>query len=124
MGKVTYGQSGYVGSSMSVRAVEAYESGEKPKSRWTKAAMLATLEKWCKEADRVMLPEVAKLKKPDMFACCFCCTSWHHTGKYANITEFYGVDEARADNFSRPMTDEEAAESESQHYCEHTGTLS
>ena len=33
MGKVSYGQSGYVGSSMSVRAVEAYAGGEMPKSK-------------------------------------------------------------------------------------------
>ena len=33
MGKVSYGQSGYVGSSMSVRAAEAYAGGEMPKSK-------------------------------------------------------------------------------------------
>jgi hypothetical protein len=35
--------SGYSGWSMSNRAVEAYESGERPKSKWTKKAMLAEI---------------------------------------------------------------------------------
>lgn len=38
MTQVAYGQKGYLGSSMSVRAVEAYEQGEMPISRWTKTA--------------------------------------------------------------------------------------
>lgn len=33
MGAVSYGQGGYVGASMSVRAQEAYESGEMPISK-------------------------------------------------------------------------------------------
>lgn len=37
MTQVVYGQKGYLGSSMSVRAAEAYEQGEMPISRWTKA---------------------------------------------------------------------------------------
>lgn len=35
MTQVVYGQKGYLGSSMSVRAAEAYEQGEMPISRWT-----------------------------------------------------------------------------------------
>lgn len=61
MGKVTYGQSGYVGSSMSESACEAYKNDEKPKSKWTKTAMLAAISAWCKDNRRVMLPEVAKM---------------------------------------------------------------
>lgn len=45
MSKVRYNQSGYFGSSMSLRAVEAYEAGEKPKSKWTKKVMLAAIKK-------------------------------------------------------------------------------
>ena len=48
MGKVLYNSAGYVGSSMSRRAREAYENGEKPKSRWTKEAMLDALKGVCK----------------------------------------------------------------------------
>lgn len=39
MTQVVYGQKGYLGSSMSVRAAEAYEQGEMPISRWTKTSI-------------------------------------------------------------------------------------
>lgn len=107
MSKVTYGQAGYDGQSMSIRAREAYAAGEMPKSRWTKAAMVEAIQAWCSDADRVMLPEVDGLRKDELFSRFFCCTSWHHTGKYANATDFYGVDGDAADAFSRPMTDGE-----------------
>jgi hypothetical protein len=109
MSKVTYGQAGYDGQSMSIRAREAYAAGEMPKSRWTKAAMVEAIRDWCADADRVMLPEVEGLRKDEIFSRFFCCTSWHHTGKYANPTDFYGVDGGAAGAFSRPMTGEELA---------------
>lgn len=37
---VKFGQKGYSGSSMSNRAVAAYEIGEMPKSKWSKTAIL------------------------------------------------------------------------------------
>ena len=110
MSKVSYNQSGYVGSSMSVRAMEAYEAGERPRSKWTKALMLAAIRDACRDAERVMLPEVAKLRKDDVFSRFFVVTSWHHTSKYANATDFYGVDEAAVEEASRPMTGAELDE--------------
>ena len=43
MGAVSYGQSGYVGTSMSVRAKAAYESGEMPMSKWTRGAIISAI---------------------------------------------------------------------------------
>lgn len=92
MGKVTYNQHGYVGQSMSVRARDAYEDGERPKSKWTKAAMLDAMEDYC-ELMGIAMPEDAKaMKKGEIFARYFKWTGWHHTGKFANETDFYGVD--------------------------------
>ncbi len=34
---------GYIGNKMSERAYEAYESGEKPLSKWTKTAIINTV---------------------------------------------------------------------------------
>lgn len=34
---------GYIGNKMSVRAYEAYESGEMPLSKWTKTAIINTV---------------------------------------------------------------------------------
>lgn len=96
MARVSYGQSGYVGCSMSRRAQEAYEQGEKPKSKWTKTAMLDAIAGvlWF---DDVLTEEnmsaFKKLKKDELFNQFFEWSSWHHTGKYANVTDFYDVDE-------------------------------
>lgn len=35
---------GYIGYSMSVRAAEAYQSGEKPLSKWSKSDILAAVK--------------------------------------------------------------------------------
>jgi hypothetical protein len=107
-GYVTYGQSGYVGASMSERAAAAYENGEAPKSKWTKKAMLAVLRAWCGEELRVFDESIAKLGKDEIFERFFTVTSWHHTGKFANATDFYGIWESAACEAFPPMTEEEA----------------
>lgn len=43
MSRVAYGQKGYIGASMSANAQAAYEAGEMPRSKWTKAAIIAAL---------------------------------------------------------------------------------
>lgn len=94
MSRVSYNQSGYCGCSMSVNAARANADGEMPKSKWTKAAMLAALNEWLEEEgltlnDGITPPE--KLTKSALFDEYFYNSSWHHTGKYANITEFYAL---------------------------------
>lgn len=96
MGKVSYNQSGYVGCSMSERAVMAYESGEKPKSKWTKAAMVAEIESYCDDYD-LPLPDLTGMTKDEIWREFFEWKSWHHTGKYANVTDFYGLNERAVD---------------------------
>lgn len=93
MGRVRYNQSGYVGSSMSVRAAQAYESGERPKSRWTKRLMLDEIESYCRMFDIPYDGSAANYKKDTLFAKFFEWKSWHHTGKFANVTDFYGLNE-------------------------------
>ena len=107
MGKVTYDQAGYCGSSMSERAREAYEDGEMPKSKWTKAVMVAALQEWCDDNDRVLNDDVEKMRKDAIWSRFFKWKSWHHTGKFANETDFYGIDEDAAEEASRPMTEAE-----------------
>ena len=51
MTQVVYGQKGYLGSSMSVRAAEAYEQGEMPISRWTKTAIIQAVKDYCFDFD-------------------------------------------------------------------------
>lgn len=93
MGRVVYNQTGYVGCSMSERAALAYEDGEMPKSRWTKSAMLAAIADYCDMFGLAYDGSAAKLTKDALFERFFEWKSWHHTGKYANVTDFYGLDE-------------------------------
>jgi hypothetical protein len=80
---------------MSENAVYAYENGEKPKSKWTKKAMLEAIEGYCNESGLPYEGQFSKMKKDDIFRELFHWTSWHHTGKYANETDFYGLDEEK-----------------------------
>jgi len=92
MGRVMYNQNGYCGCSMSTRAVIAYESGERPKSRWTKQAMLEAIERCCHDEGIAYDATKFRFTKAELFNRFFEWTSWHHTGKYANVTDFFGVD--------------------------------
>lgn len=80
--------SGYCGFSMSIRAVQAYEYGAKPRSKWTKADIIAEaiIDSDWTEADLKKYPvEVLRMAflKYD---------SWHHTSSCFNSTDFYTVD--------------------------------
>ena len=97
MARVMYGQSGYVGCSMSARAQEAYERGEMPKSKWTKAAMLDAIAGDLLDDEYINV--FKQFKKDELFDRFFEWSSWHHTGKFANVTDFYDVDETAVLDF-------------------------
>lgn len=99
--------SGYSGYSMSKRAVEAYRDGEMPRTKWTKSAMLAALAQYCEEESRVTVENVAKWTKSEIFEQLFYCSSWHHTSKFCNATDFYALDEDAAEEVTRAMTHQE-----------------
>lgn len=103
--------SGYIGHSMSRRAAEAYEDGEMPKSKWTKKAMVAAIQSYCDEFDMFFDPDVLKgMRKDEVFERFFHESSWHHTSKFFNETDFYKLDEDAVCGSFRPMTDTEVAE--------------
>lgn len=104
-----YNQKGYVGSSMSVRAQGAYEDGEMPKSKWTKAAILEALEIYCNEND-LHFENVEKMTKAQPWDTFIEWKSWHHTGKFMNETDFYGLDENAVNDYFQALTDEQLAE--------------
>ncbi len=90
--------SGYVGWSMSKRAAQAYDEGQKPKSKWTKGAMLNAIRAFCKSTEKTDDPipydrSIEKLGKREIFERFFEYKSWHHTSKHFNVTDFYGLDE-------------------------------
>ena len=76
---------GYVGSSMSVNARDAYDSDEKPRSKWTKQEIVD-------EIKRLTGVDASKLTADELRGMCLKFAGWHHTGKYFNRTDFYSLD--------------------------------
>ena len=87
--------SGYCGYSMSWRAVEAYDNGFAPKSKWTKTRIIDQIEAVCDDMTECTF-DIEKLKgmtKADLWEKFVEWKEWHHTGKYFQRTDFYGIDE-------------------------------
>jgi hypothetical protein len=81
--------SGYSGYSMSNRAREAYEDGEKPLSKWTKADIIAAIS----EIDEEKANAFKKVKLSTLKNTVLRYSSWHHTSSKCNKTDFYEVSE-------------------------------
>lgn len=82
---------GYNGWSMSNNAVAAYEDGEKPLSKWTKAAIFEEIKK--QEVELNCTPAVLKkLPVKILKEVCLTYSSWHHTSNRYNRTKFYTLD--------------------------------
>lgn len=71
--------------SMSINASLAYLNGEMPKSKWNKKAVIEFLE----NEDRPDLVEKAQPLPYYVLAQYLKCTSWHHTSKFYNQTDFW-----------------------------------
>lgn len=77
---------GYIGHKMSQRAYEAYQNGEMPKTKWKKDIILAHIEEADKNTDIKKLKKYSTETLRDYF---LVQTSWHHTAKYFNETDFF-----------------------------------
>jgi len=86
---VVHNQSGYVGSSMSVRAAEAYSDGKKPLSKWSKADILEAARG--EGASDELIERLAKRSLSDLRASALFSSEWHHTSKFLNETDFYEI---------------------------------
>ena len=84
---------GYHGYAMSNNAVQAYEDGEKPLSKWTKKTLADELA----DALDVDAEEVEKVLKPytlkEIKEKCLVYAGWHHTSSHYNRTAFYALDD-------------------------------
>lgn len=85
--------SGYYGFSMSNNAIDAYNTGEKPFSKWTKADILSELGELSPKFKKTKL---SALKKELLYV-----SSWHHTSKEFNRTDFYSIDVEKAAEMSK-----------------------
>lgn len=83
---------GYHNFSMSNNAVAAYNNDEMPRSKWTKAEILAH----CGEKAAMLRDlTVAELRNELLEG-----RGWHHTSSRYNRTDFFGIDEFRLDEIS------------------------
>lgn len=98
---------GYHGYSMSKRASASYINGEKPLSRWTKKAIIDAINEWEEKNNRLMTVNVNAMTKDDLIERYIRYSSWHHTSKMINVTEFYQLSDTLLTVDSREMTAEE-----------------
>lgn len=86
---------------MSNNAVEAYENGERPLSRWHKSDILEAIS--VSEIElKCSISKLQKLPVKVLKEVCLTRSSWHHTSNYYNQTDFYALDEEYIGN----LTDE------------------
>ena len=98
---------GYHDYSMSKRASAAYINGEKPLSRWTKKAIIDAINEWEVTNNRLMTVDVNMMTRDDLIERYIRYSSWHHTSKMINVTEFYELSDTLLTADSREMTVDE-----------------
>ncbi len=89
---------GYIGQSMSVNAYESYQNGEMPMSKWTKTAIMEVLSN--NDISQEKLDILSKFTLSQLKKEFLSYTGWHHTGKFYNETDFYGLDIERIEDMS------------------------
>lgn len=80
---------GYHNFSMSNNAVDAYENGEMPLSKWSKKAILAAVADAAPDA----LPLLSSCPLAVLRAHVLRRSSWHHTSSHYNKTDFFALDD-------------------------------
>ena len=84
---MTMMNNGYDGYSMSIRAREAYENGEKPKSKWTKKEIIEHI----KQSNPSIVSIVSKMSLLEIKNYFLYRSSWHQTSQMYNRTDFYSM---------------------------------
>lgn len=87
--------SGYHNFSMSNNAVNAYQEGGKPMSKWTKQAILDELIR--EGIDTTLL---SKIPAKGLKNALLIKSSWHHTSSRFNRTDFFSVNLCKAESMN------------------------
>ena len=96
---------GYNGWSMSNNAVAAYEDGEKPLSKWTKADIFDAINEQEVEL-KCSIEKLKKLPAKVLKEVCLTYSSWHHTSNHYNKTDFYSLDVDKIENLTDDKVEE------------------
>lgn len=92
---------GYNEWSMSNNAIAAYENGEKPLSKWTRADIFDIIVDTEIEL-KCSIKKLRKLPVKVLKEVCLTYSSWHHTSNHYNKTNFYSLDVEKIES----LTDE------------------
>ena len=98
MSIVSYNQAGYIGCSLSEGASDAYSQGERPLSKWSKQDIIDEVVDL--SDGRFIESELKKFTKQVLQDAFLSESSWHHTSRCANITDFYSVDELKLEEIT------------------------
>ena len=96
---------GYNGFSMSNNAVAAYEDGEKPLSKWTRADIFDAIESQEVEL-KCSIEKLKKLPVKVLKEVCLTYSSWHHTSNHYNKTDFYSLNVEGIENLTDDKIEE------------------
>ena len=86
---------GYIGYSISRNAADARDRGLRPISEWSKQLILETIHEAIEDEELVLQFDeelLRKVKLKDLKREALVCEEWHHTSKFFNKTDFYGLD--------------------------------
>ena len=98
---------GYNGRSMSNRAVEAYENGEAPYSKWTKGKLVESIKEYADDNNiDIASSGIERLTAQELKDNFLSYSSWHHTGPLYNVTNFYSLNQESVSNISKESVDE------------------
>ena len=114
---------GYHGYSMSNNAVMAYEDGEKPLSKWSKKAIIESIENNTDIKLQVSINELNKLNVSELREACLRNSSWHHTSNHYNETQFFEIEvekvnEITADSISKIISNRKPVEKPQEYEAE------
>ena len=98
MSIVSYNQAGYIGCSLSEGASDAYSRGERPLSKWSKQDIINEVVDL--SDGRFNKSELKKFTKQVLQDAFLSKSSWHHTSRCANITDFYSINELKLEEIA------------------------
>ena len=91
---------GYFGYSMSNNAVDAYDSGKMPLSKWSKDKILAAIKWWYDKGEaEEIIPILMKYPLGFLRYAALESTEWHHTSSHYNKTDFYEFNDLMINEF-------------------------
>lgn len=98
---------GYYGYSMSNNAMDAYDAGLKPLSKWRKSDILKAVKEWADENDyNFTLEKLEKVKVSVLKDELLFSSEWHHTSSHFNQTDFYELNECKLEELTDSVIDE------------------